>query len=88
MNEAPHRLATPALDALAADHDTRQLITGFIEWLHEQGLAICESNDGLRGVTWWPRLESAESLTARHLGIDLQQVERERRALLESLHRP
>lgn len=58
-----------------------QAIGNFIEWLGENGMAICQTEDGLRGPRFFPVMEQVEQLLARHFGIDLVKVELERRAV-------
>lgn len=72
----------PQLALLAAVQDQSQAIGAFIDWLGENGMAICTSEDGLRGTRFYPIMESTERLLARHFEIDLDQVERERREVL------
>ena len=59
-----------------------QAIGEFVEWLSENGMAVCKPVDGLRDVIYLPINESLEQLIARHFGVDLNAVERERRAVL------
>ena len=48
-------------------------------------MAICTSNAGLRGESFYPVAVSTEEMLARHFGIDLKAVERERRAVLAAI---
>lgn len=75
----------PQLALMASVQGQSQPIGEFIEWLGENGMAICTSEEGLRGTTFFPVLESTEKLLARHFGVDLNAVERERRQVLAEL---
>ena len=65
-----------------------QKIGEFLDWLQEQGVALCtytpgtysESDDG-----WWLDHVSIERRLAKYFDIDLNKVEDERRALLEHI---
>jgi hypothetical protein len=75
----------PQLALMAAVQGQSQSIGEFIEWLGENGMAICASEDGLRGTSFFPIVESAERLLARHFEVDLNAAERERRQVLSEL---
>lgn len=72
----------PQLALMAAVQGQSQSIGQFIEWLGENGMVICTSDDVLRGMRFVPILESTEQLLARHFEVDLNAAERERRQLL------
>ena len=72
----------PQLALMAAVQGQSQSIGEFIEWLGENGMVICTSDDGLRGMRFFPILESTEQLLARHFEVDLNAAERERRQVL------
>lgn len=72
----------PQLARMATVQGQSQSIGEFIEWLGENGMVICTSDDGLRGTRFFPVLESIEQLLARHFEVDLNAVERERRQVL------
>lgn len=68
----------------------------FIEWCGEQGIVLCKLDaptydDGEKIHTlserYWPVRETAEGLLHRMLEIDPVELENERRAMLEELHR-
>ena len=59
-----------------------QAIGEFIDWLSENGMAICKPEDGLRGDRYFPIMEMPEQLLARHFEVDLNGAERERRQVL------
>lgn len=75
----------PELAKMQAVQTQSQAIGEFIEWLGENGMAICTSNAGLRGESFYPVAASTEEMLARHFGIDLKAVERERRAVLAAI---
>lgn len=70
------------LALMAAVQGQSQSIGEFIEWRGENGMVICTSDDGLRGTSFFPILESTEQLLARHFEVDLNALERERRQVL------
>ena len=74
----------PQLAKMDAVREESQAIGEFIEWLNENGMAICTHENGLRGESFFLVMESVESLLARHFDVDLNAVERERRAVLAS----
>lgn len=77
--------ASPQLARMQAVQAESQTIGQFLDWLSENGMAICKPQDGLRGERYFPIAESTEQLLARHFEVDLNAVERERRALLADL---
>jgi hypothetical protein len=80
--------ATPWCDKMVKVAPESQKIGNFLEWLAEQGVALCtytpgtysESDDG-----WWLDHVSIERRLAKYFDIDLNKVEDERRALLEHI---
>lgn len=72
----------PELARMEAVNAESQAIGAFIEWLGENGMAVCQTEDGLRGDRFFPVMKSVEQLLALHFGIDLVKVEQERRAVL------
>jgi hypothetical protein len=77
----------PQLSVMVSVQGQSQAIGDFIEWLGENGMVICTSSEGLRGTNFCPVLESTEKLLARHFGVDLDAVERERRQMLAEFSR-
>ena len=55
-----------------------QKIGEFLDWLGEQGVALCRPTDD----EWWPDHVSIERRLAAYFDIDLHKVEAERSALL------
>lgn len=77
---------TPELDKRQKIMDKRrppaELLTEFYDWLHEQGYVLARwHRDELHQHYLRP-----EQLFADFLGIDLDKIEKERRALLAWLH--
>jgi hypothetical protein len=74
---------TPECDKITAARSESQQIGNFLEWLAEQNMEICTRREtGWGHVMMIPQMESREQLLARYFEVDLQEVERERRALL------
>jgi hypothetical protein len=73
-----------ALDRMRAVKPCAEILGPFLEWLQEQGYVICEwSESGGYGVpAWAPIRQNIEQLLADYFGIDLEQVEAEKRAVL------
>lgn len=67
---------------MAAVQGQSQAIGELIESLGENGMAICTSEDELRGTYFYPVLDSSEQLLAPHFAVDLNVVEREHRQVL------
>lgn len=74
----------PTLARMKEVQPESQAIGGFIEWLEENNMVICER---VRSVDcpYLPVVYTIENLLARYFEIDMQAVERERRQILESL---
>lgn len=79
-------IPTPEIDKMHVVKDRSQAIGEFIEWIRsEKGWEIASYNDG--GERLWPVNTSIERLLAEFFGIDLDKVEKEKRALLNQLRR-
>lgn len=73
---------TPELDRQHEVLDRSHAAGDFIDWLGTQGLVIAQyGSDG----QWYPAYIPPERLLADWLGIDLDKVEAERRAILAHL---
>ena len=72
----------PELAKMQEVQTQSQAIGEFIEWLGQNGMAICTSEEGLRGDRFYPVMVPTEELLARHFDVDLQAAEKERRAIL------
>ena len=71
-----------------AQKEGSQEIGAFLDWLmSESGLTLCRRDDSWEHP-WMPAGLSIEALLAEYYGIDLQELDRERRALLKSLGQP
>ncbi len=72
------QVKTPELERMRAVQDESQKIGGFLEWLSEQKINLCEwDGEGLYLTRRKP-----EQLLAKYFEIDLAKCERERQALL------
>lgn len=69
----------PHLAGMESVQASSQIVGEFLDWLQEEGLAICKPEGSGR---YFPVMETTEQLLARHFGVDLMGVERERRLLL------
>jgi hypothetical protein len=63
-----------------------QIIGSFIEWLGENGMAICHVTDD-DDVPYTPEYGGIEKMLARYFDVDLNAAERERQAILDSLQK-
>lgn len=76
---------TPECDKMKAVKPKSQAIGEFLEWLaDEKGYAICENTRGAR-EDWVPIRFNIEEILAEFFEIDLEKVEKERRAILAAL---
>ena len=75
----------PELAKMQEVQTQSQAIGEFIEWLGQNGMAICTSEEGLRGDRFYPVMVPTEELLARHFDVDLQAAEKERRATLAAI---
>ena len=76
----------PECEKLSAIAPQSQIVGEFLEWLtQDKGYCIAEENLGDSSETLIPVYTTTEKLLAEHFGIDLNKVEKERRALLEFL---
>lgn len=83
------RVKTTELDRLHIAARETQAIGHFLDWCAKEGLILCKAigwADGSEGTPLlMPHYEAFESLFARYKGIDLDEVGREREALLTAL---
>lgn len=78
----------PECEKMSAVLDKSLELTNFVDWLQEQGYAICEKGiykDSYPQEQWVPIKKNFEQLFADYFGIDLDKVEEERRALLDEI---
>lgn len=82
------------LDKMRAVKDDSAVISGFIDWLEEEGYQICKHQETIfhsqelgdyTPEGWYPQRKTYEQLLADFFEIDLEKIEQERRELLESL---
>ena len=72
----------PECNKMLEVQDQSQTIGEFLDWLlHDKGAEIAE----WRGDQLFPMRGSIESLLAEFFEIDLEKVEKERRAILEEM---
>lgn len=77
---------TPELDKQLAiiKSGANSTVQGFLDWLmEEQGITFCVWSDDHE--EFWPDRRQPDRLMADYFGIDLDKIEDERRAILESL---
>jgi hypothetical protein len=76
----------PECDKIVANHEKSQVIGEFLDWLEEwhptEAEKVLARMKGRREY-----FSSKEKLLAEYFGIDLNKVEVERRALLESIRK-
>ncbi len=75
----------PQLAKMQAVQEQSQSIGEFIDWLWQNGMAICTTEEGLRGDRFYPVMTPIEELLARYFEVDLQAAEKERRATLAAI---
>jgi hypothetical protein len=76
------RAKYPALARLDDVQAEKYAVRDFLDWLGEQRIDLCTVIPGLAHDRWAPISEGYDKLIARHLGIDLDAVENERREIL------
>ena len=73
---------TPELDKLLEVQDDSHTIGEFLNWLQQKHrMSVCEY--GGEDPDWWPTHKTTEQLLAMYFDIDLNEVEKERLAVLE-----
>jgi hypothetical protein len=72
----------PQLAKMEEAQTASQAIGEFLDWLSEQRIDLCSVIPGTGHDRWAPITDGAEKLLARYFDIDLNAVERERRAVL------
>jgi len=72
---------TPELNKLVSIHSQAVAIGGFLDWLSEVKKIVLAERTPLGNLQ--PTSQSFYSLLAEHFDINLAQMEREKRALLE-----
>lgn len=85
IRDAAAQVQTPECDRMLAARVDTQPVGDFLAWASEQGFVLCKPNSAGR---FWPCDHSTEQLLAEWQGIDLAEVEREKRAILDSLVKP
>ncbi len=77
----------PECDKMIAVKDKSEILSGFVDWLSENGYAICtlEIVEGFPRDQWISIRKSFEVLFAEYFGIDLHKAEQEKQALLKAI---
>jgi hypothetical protein len=70
-------------EKLEAVHDQSQAQGELLEWLAEDGFVLCRHNEDCFGDEFIPNQESITSILARFHGIDLNELEREKDAMID-----
>jgi len=74
----------PECEKLARADDKRRAIENFLEFLGDEGLAVCTFNPSeFTDGGHWPLRESHHDLVMRYLEIDTVKLEEERRAIID-----
>lgn len=76
------RATYPNLARLDDVHAEKLVVADFLEWLDGERIGLASVIRGDGHDRWAPITEGHESLAARYLGLDLNAIERERRAML------
>ena len=86
MAEQPE---TPTLTRMAAVREESRTIGKFLTWLQAEGYVICVWRDAVRvgdhlaqPAGYYPAGRTTEQLLAAYFGIDPEEAERERQAVL------
>lgn len=72
----------PEHEKLEKVSDQSQAIGDFVEWLQSK-YSICKYDEKRFGGTWWPVTLDLQRTLAEYFGIDLQQLEFEKRLMLK-----
>ena len=78
-------METPTLDKIQKVHEQSQAIGTFLDWLGEKGITLCHRPED--SEYYWHCGRGAESLLYEYFGIDEQEAEKERRALLDYIRK-
>jgi hypothetical protein len=87
MDDKVNPIKTPECDKIIAHKIENQTLSAFVDWLNENGYAICslEYTDGFPKEQYPPIHKDYEHLFAEYFNIDLNICEQERRAILEAI---
>jgi hypothetical protein len=78
------RIPTPESDKLLKVHKESQAIGEFLEWMQSKGLSVCKLDEDTE--QYFPDHVSIQNRLAKYYEIDMNKVERERRAILKGLN--
>ncbi len=87
---APGVALYPECEKLRAARPTSDKLSEFLDWLSEQKIVLCTLNPEhykAKGGEYYQITERPEELLARFFNIDLKKVEKERRQMLDELHK-
>ncbi len=94
MGPAAMEIKLSELEKMRQSQNASHVLTAFIDWMYENGYAVCRWQDltrhsdeigDLSPEGWFPKHNSHEQLLADFFDIDMKKVEEERRVLLESI---
>lgn len=83
----PHKSETPELDKQSEIIKSGKagVVQNFIDWLEENNYTLCVEHSGMSDDVFTPAYITPEQLMADFFGIDRNQIESERRYLLERI---
>jgi hypothetical protein len=70
-------------EKMAKIKDNAQVIGEFLEWLNDKGITLCRLGDPYG--QFFPDGVHIEDRLAEYYGIDLNKIEKEKRAMLEDM---
>ena len=79
---------TPTLEKMKSVSEDSQKIGEFLDWLREEGISLCKYHDDEEQdyrEQYFPISESFEKLLAKYYGVNLEDAEKERCAILEHI---
>lgn len=80
----PEYPAAPECDRMLAVKDESQRYGEFLEWLQHR-YTLCRPPTGIKSSHYRPALINIEKILADYFDIDLEEAEREKRAILAHL---
>lgn len=83
QRERERREKYPMCTRLSNASGERTTINNFVEWLQEQGIWLCDRDEGSNFSEYRPISKRSDSLIMEYLEIDEKALEKERRQLLD-----
>jgi hypothetical protein len=83
MSDAPDPPLYPEHTKLEAVSEYSQMCYLFVDWLEQRGIWLCEQ-DRDQGGSFWVTTKTMRDLLAAFFDIDMNKIEEEKRAMLES----